>query len=140
MKTWFKIGLISGFVAFLIAVFVLSSFNLDIFNNSEGEEVPGLGFFYGLIFVNISFFTGIIVGVLSEKKSEDKSDYYSKIFLIFFNGLSFFLVMGFGFSLQVWKISFSDSYMWYSILGFFLFGIVFMLLIYALIRKKILPK
>jgi len=139
MRYWFKVGLISGFVAFLLSLLFFSSSPYNPAYSLFGKMVQGMRVFYALIFVSISFFTGITVGAL-KKRGEDRIDYYSKLFVIIFNGLAFFLVIGFGFSLRVWQYSLNNNYTWISIFAFVLLGIVVMLFVYRFASKRLKPK
>ena len=85
------------------------------------------------------FFTGVIVRALSEK-SIDIVDYYSKLCIIVINGLSFFIVLGFGFSLRVWQSSLNDFYRWLSIVAFVGIGTIVVFFVYLFDRNKIKPK
>jgi len=139
MKNWLKTGIISCFIAFLLSLIIFSGSSYNPAYSLFGKLMQGVRVFYALIFVCISFFTGIIVGALREK-SRDKLDYYSKIFVIIFNGMAFFIVIGFGFSLQVWQVSFSNNYTWISVFAFIVIGLIVMPFVYFLAKKRIRPK
>jgi len=139
MKRWFLIGIISAIAAFLLSLLIFSNFKYNPAYSIFGNLILGVRLFYALIFVCISFFIGIIVGALSEK-SFDMIDYYSKLYIIIINGMAFFLVLGFGFSLQVWQFSFNNIFTWLSILAFLIVGVIIVFFVYLFARNKIKPK
>jgi len=138
MRAWFKIGVMSAFVAFVISLVAFSSYGP--FYSLLGKPIEMMSIFYGLIFVSLSFFTGTIVGIVKEGKCKDRIDYYSKLFVIIFNVLAFSVVIGFGFSLEVWKVSLNNTFTWISIFAFVLFGLVIMAFVFGFARKKLKPR
>lgn len=125
MEDWLKTSFASGGVALGLAVII---FIADILKLIFGEINLGIKLFYLICFILLAVFLGTVVGILKKGLKVSKEN-IGEIIAMFFNGISFFLILGFGFSVQILKTTQNDIYAWISIFSFFIFGVVIMILI-----------
>jgi hypothetical protein len=112
-------------------------FGTGLFKYCLGETVFGMRIFYGLCFVLLAFFMGMVMAAIKDRGGEEER---ARTFVILFNGMAFFVVLGFAFSLDVFKLTQSDFYMWVSISVFSAMGVVFMFFLLVLQAKSLYPK
>jgi hypothetical protein len=125
MEDWLKTSFASGLVALGLAVVI---FVADILKLIFGNINLGIKLFYLICFILLAVFLGTVVGIL-KKGLKVSSENTGELIALFFNGISFFIILGFGFSIQILKSTQNDLYAWISIFSFFILGTVVMILI-----------
>lgn len=124
MLTWIKTGMVSALTAFIIVVLAYITHILQFI----GLSITGIEIFYAVCFIFLAFFMGNVMSVILNEKTSMEIDKYesSKPIIMFFNGLAFYIVLGFGFSVEVFHTTGSSGYSWITIFIFFVVGAILM--------------
>jgi hypothetical protein len=124
MKSWLKTGMTSAGTALLIVALAYIAHILQFI----GLSITGIEIFYAVCFIFLAFFMGNVMSIILNERTNieiDKNE-NSKPLVMFFNGLAFYIVLGFGFSIEIFQTTKSSGYSWLTIFIFFVVGAILM--------------
>lgn len=135
MWEWIKTGVYSSLISVVIFAFVFFTRIIRIFGLSD----QGIIVFYAICFVVMTFFMGNIIHLIriDENSIEIEHTRNSRYILLFLNGLAFFLVLGFGFAIEIFRMTLNNLFSLISILVFFIAGVIAMTLVLIFYRYKL---